>query len=231
MNERTKEDFRKFYDILDIIGGGGYGYIYKGIEKKTKEKRAIKVIDLSKIKDDLLSQFETEEVKDQIHEIILNFKKEYENMKICSNNNINSVKCYEYFNTEDNFVIIMELCDTNLSEFLLNYFEKNERGFFSTLISAIRLNSILIFALPIDTNDLFTKVSVIILSLSLYIFLNIICMYNLFMLHLYIGGDKDPNTKSQPKYNAINMLVSFLLLYLPTIFLKKYISIWEFIYD
>ena len=43
MNERTKEDFRKFYDILDIIGGGGYGYIYKGIEKKTKEKRAIKV--------------------------------------------------------------------------------------------------------------------------------------------------------------------------------------------
>ena len=56
-------------------------------------------------------------------------------------------------------------------------------------------------------------------------------MYNLFMLHLYIGGDKDPNKKSQPKYNAINMLVSFLLLYLPTIFLKKYISIREFIYD
>jgi len=109
--------------------------------------------------------------------------------------------------------------------------EKNERGFFSTLISAIRLSNILIFALPIDTNDLFTKVSLIILSLSLYIFLNIICMYNLFMLHLYIGGDKDPNKKSQPKYNAINMLVSFLLLYLPTIFLKKYISIREFIYD
>ena len=51
------------------------------------------------------------------------------------------------------------------------------------------------------------------------------------MLHLYIGGDKDPNKKSQPKYNAINMLVSFLLLYLPTIFLKKYISIREFILE
>ena len=33
---------------------------------------------------------------------------EYENMKICANNNINSMKCYEYFNTKDNFVIIME---------------------------------------------------------------------------------------------------------------------------
>ena len=51
------------------------------------------------------------------------------------------------------------------------------------------------------------------------------------MLHLYIGGDKDPNKKSQPKYNAINMLVPFLLLYIPTIFLKKYLSIREFIYD
>ena len=58
-------------------------------------------------------------------------------MKICSNNNINSVKCYEYFNTEDNFVIIMELCDTNLSEFLLNYFEKNEKGFNSEEIFEI----------------------------------------------------------------------------------------------
>ena len=125
----------------------------------------------------------------------------------------------------------------NINGFLLDIMKfddakkKDKRNFFFTLLSTIKYNSILIFALPIDTNDLFTKVSVIILSLSLYIFLNIICMYNLSMLHLYIGGDKDPNKKSQPKYNAINILVPFLLLYLPTMFLKKLLSIREFIFE
>jgi len=40
-------------------------------------------------------------------------------MNICSKNNINSVKCYEYFINNDYFVIIMELCDKNLSKLLL----------------------------------------------------------------------------------------------------------------
>ena len=89
----------------------------------------------------------------------------------------------------------------------------------------------LIFALPIDPNDLFIKVSVIILSLNLYIFLNIACMYNSYMLHLYIGENKVPFKKIEPKYKTINILVPFLLLYLPTMLLKKYISIREFIFD
>ena len=55
--------------------------------------------------------------------------KEFEIMKICSNNNNNSVKCYEYFNTKDKFVIIMELCDTNLSKFLLDKMEKDKNYF------------------------------------------------------------------------------------------------------
>jgi len=51
------------------------------------------------------------------------------NMKICSNNNINSVKCYEYFNNKDNFVIIMELCDTNLSKLLKQRLKNERKGF------------------------------------------------------------------------------------------------------
>ena len=50
-------------------------------------------------------------------------------MKICSSNNNNSVKCYEYFNNKDNFVIIMELCDENLSEMLHKRLKNGERGF------------------------------------------------------------------------------------------------------
>ena len=45
-------------------------------------------------------------------------------MKIFSN--INSVKFYRYFKDEKEFVIIMELCDCNLSQLLL---EKNKEGF------------------------------------------------------------------------------------------------------
>ena len=50
-------------------------------------------------------------------------------MKICSKNNTNnnSVKYYEYYNTINNFVIVMELCDTSLQS-LLN---KRKNGFTS----------------------------------------------------------------------------------------------------
>ena len=50
-------------------------------------------------------------------------------MKICSNKNDNSVKCYEYFNNEDNFVIIMELCDKNLLQLLKKRISEKGEGF------------------------------------------------------------------------------------------------------
>ena len=37
-------------------------------------------------------------------------------MKVCENEN--SIKYYEYYNTNENFIIIMELCDTNLQSVL-----------------------------------------------------------------------------------------------------------------
>ena len=49
-------------------------------------------------------------------------------MKKCSKSD-NSVKCYEYFDNNKNFVIIMELCDVNLSQLLMKNLEKYDRGF------------------------------------------------------------------------------------------------------
>ena len=65
-------------------------------------------------------------------------------MKICSLKNENSVKCFEYFNSEDNFIIIMELCDTNLSKVLTDRILKNGKGFYSEEILEIlnQLNNI-----------------------------------------------------------------------------------------
>ena len=35
MDERSKQDYRKYYDILNVIGKGAYGCVYKGKEKTT----------------------------------------------------------------------------------------------------------------------------------------------------------------------------------------------------
>ena len=128
MKERINEDYTKYYDIIEIIGNGAYGCVSKGKEKKTNELRAIKVINLLKIKEALLDKCEVNEVKKQFQLCIDGFIQEFENMKICSKDNKNSVKCYEYFNNETYFVLIMELCDKNLSQLLTErIFKYNKR--------------------------------------------------------------------------------------------------------
>ena len=116
MEERLNQDYKKYYKILDVIGSGAFGMVYKGIEIETNELRAIKVIQLDKIKESIIA-YEDEEPEKKLKECIDGFIKECENMKICSN--INSVKYYEYFIDENNIIIIMELCDCNLSQLLI----------------------------------------------------------------------------------------------------------------
>ena len=121
IDDRIKENYNKYYETIESIGNGAYGYIFKGKDKKTDELRAIKVINKNKIKDDLMNKYMTDDIEDYLKDYINSFIQEYEIMKICSNNNTNdnSVKCYKYFNTEKEFVIIMELCDDNLLKVLI----------------------------------------------------------------------------------------------------------------
>ena len=125
MDKRSSSDYKKYYDNLDGIGNGAFTIVYKGREIKTNELRAIKVIQLDKLKENILSYLEEDEDPEKkLKEYIDRYINECENMKLCSN--INSVKFYEYFNDGNNFVIIMELCDSNLSELLL---KRNNMGF------------------------------------------------------------------------------------------------------
>ena len=48
---RSNKDYKDYYEIGEGIGSGGFGIVYKGKEKKTNELRAIKVIDLNKIRE------------------------------------------------------------------------------------------------------------------------------------------------------------------------------------
>ena len=126
MSERIKEDYKKYYDLIKVIGNGGFGLVWKGMERKTKELRAIKVIDLDKIEKMNIESQSSMNLDQEID----NLKNEYEIMKKCSEYN-NSVKCYEYFLNQQNFVIIMELCDKSLGDWLLEKYKENkrERGF------------------------------------------------------------------------------------------------------
>ena len=63
MTERSRQDFRMYYDIIEEIGAGIYGFVYKGIEKRKNELRAIKVISLEIIKENLSYQYEPIEIE------------------------------------------------------------------------------------------------------------------------------------------------------------------------
>ena len=138
MDERTKKSYKEYYEVLNPIERGAFEIVYKGKEKGKDELRAIKVIDLQKIKENLINELYTDtDLKEQIESSIKGFKAVYEIMKICSLNNENSVKCYEYFNNEDNFTIIMELCDADLSKVLRHRIDKYKKGFNSEEILEI----------------------------------------------------------------------------------------------
>ena len=124
MAERILEVLGEKFDNIKPIGNGGYGFVYKGEIKNKKELRAIKVMDLDKIKSNFINIYEEEEVDKHIKKCIDGFIEEYKNMKICSENNINSVKCYDYIKNEDYFIIIMELCDSNLDQLLMDKIKK-----------------------------------------------------------------------------------------------------------
>ena len=74
MTERIEEDFSKYYDIINVIGNGAYGFVYKGKEKNKNKLRAIKVMDLDKIRTNFMYEYE-EEIQKQIKLCVDGFKK------------------------------------------------------------------------------------------------------------------------------------------------------------
>ena len=135
--KRIKMNYSDFYEKKKLIAGGTGGYIYKGKKKNTNKDVVIKIIDLEKIIEFLLGECSAEEFPIKLNNYIDGLIKKYEIMKKFSSNNKNSVECYEYFKSEKEFVIIMELCDKNLSELLLEKKKKDNRYFNSEEILEI----------------------------------------------------------------------------------------------
>ena len=109
------KDYRKNYDIIETIGSGKFSTVYKAKVKGKEEYVAIKVIKKEKIKEEFKKLYiMKDDVFNNIEERFINV---VNNMKICGNNNKNSVQFYKYFCNEEEFAIVMELCDENLLTF------------------------------------------------------------------------------------------------------------------
>ena len=125
-----KKDFKNYYEGISKIGYGKFSTVYKVKPKGKIEYRALKVINKEIIK----SQCKQKDIENEfkkIKEILIN---DVENMKICGNNNKNSIQIYKFFETEKDFIIEMELCDENLLHLLKRKKEKlNKKEIYNIL--------------------------------------------------------------------------------------------------
>ena len=111
-------DYTSKYELLDEKGRGGFGRVYKAKFKGKDEFRAIKIIDKNKIKAALRSEHDKQNVEREYVQYNKDLIDEIRAMEICQKNNKNSVKYYEYYDNDDEFVIVMELCDENLFDLI-----------------------------------------------------------------------------------------------------------------
>ena len=118
--EINNNNYRDNFENWEEIGKGTYGTVYKAKIKECNELRAIKIIDKKSIIEQLKTEYNKDDIEEEYKQFINFFINEINNMIICSNNNLNenSIKYFECFNTSEEFVTVMELCDCNLQQLL-----------------------------------------------------------------------------------------------------------------
>ena len=127
---------------------------------------------------------------------------------------------------EDEYIVV----DEDYLKDKSNDYKSENRGLLRLIFSMIKNNNTIFFVIFYKPNDFFAIVSVIVLSLNFYIFLNALFMFNSSSLHLFLDQDIDLNEKTKGKYFLLNILIPSLLYYV-TSRIKKRTSIKEFVYD
>ena len=131
MDKRSSHDYTKYYDNLVEIRRRKLSIVYKGREIKTKELRAIKVIQLDILKKNIIAKGD-EDPEKKLKEYIDGYINECENMRICSNNEgFNAKEIYEILKQLNNVFKIMKEnkiihTDLKLENILIKY-ENNRR--------------------------------------------------------------------------------------------------------
>ena len=110
-------DCWKYYKDKKEIGKGPYYTVFSVKIPDREESRAVKVIDLKKIRKEIGKTFLRPCTAEDLKPYIDDFIKETKNMELLlgNNNDKNAVIFYEYFQTKDEFCIVQELCDGSLN--------------------------------------------------------------------------------------------------------------------
>ena len=110
------DDWRNQYDTIKILKEGNFSKIYKVKEKYSGKLRALKLINLQKF-----NEIQGDDFEYQIKNKRKLFLNEINIMKLIegkNKENINTIKLIEYFEKKGEFVIIMELCDENMADYI-----------------------------------------------------------------------------------------------------------------
>jgi len=99
-------DISNRYKIKTIIGSGGFSQVFKAFDIINNMECALKIIKKLEI-----------EKGNQMDYMKNSIRREIEIMKICECKNV--VKIYDSFETKDSFVLVIELCDINLMDYIL----------------------------------------------------------------------------------------------------------------
>ena len=125
------------YEIIEPIDETPFTSIYKAkllVQSTKQEFVAVKKIFKDKIKKEMRYNIKKQVITEEdFKSEIQKFNKEIINMKNCQCEY--SVKIYDFFDTENEFIIIMELCDENLMDVLSD----KEEGFNAKEIKNILL--------------------------------------------------------------------------------------------
>ena len=124
------------YKEISPIKNNVYTSVYKGQIQNISNPIyvAIKKIHKERIKEDMMDELlEIEITEKEFLPEIIKFNKEIKNMQLCHCEN--SVEIYDYFDTEKEFIIVMELCDDTL----LRELAKTKNGFTVEKIKEILL--------------------------------------------------------------------------------------------
>ena len=118
-----KEDYKNHYENLMPIIKSSFPIIFEGIDKNSKEAKAIKVYEKEKVKEFLEQKNGRISTEEELKKYFDDFKNEAINMNILqgkNKENENAVILDDCFETENEFAIVMEKCDDNLYNHLAN---------------------------------------------------------------------------------------------------------------
>ena len=117
--------WRKKYELGKSLSGESCYTIYKARENLTNSEKVIKIIEKDKIRSLYNVNYGKPIEESKLEEFVKLLEEQLTTMKILGDNNENTVQIFEYFNTKKEFVIVMEKCDTDLS----NAFAESKNNF------------------------------------------------------------------------------------------------------